>query len=295
MPALEHLLAKGSVGKSTQVFEAALCEAFGVEKQLDWPAAALSWLGEGNDPGDYFWFYADPVNLELQRDHFSLNLPAPLPMDTSEASALCTSLNAHFCDDGWQFFVGSSGQWYMRLHYPFAVTTTSPAQAAKRDIRNYLPQGASAEKLHQLLNEIQMLLHEHPVNRLREEQGQPTVNSLWFSSSGHAPLSAHVQPRTVLSDHALARGLATWAGKEALPLPANLVLPSEDVVLVLDNAVQDTDTWLKQLQAALGKRKIVGLTLDIFALDQCLHVELKPFDLWKFWRKTKPLESYFTW
>ena len=294
MPALEHVLAKGSVCKSTQVFEAALCEAFGVERQLDWPAAALSWLGEGNDPGDSFWFYADPVSLELQRDHFSLNLPVPVTMEASEATALCALLNAHFNEDGWQFHVAASGQWYMGSRHPFPVTTSSPASAAKRDIRNYLPQGMAAEKLQQLINEIQMLLHEHPINMTREEQNRPVINSLWFSASGHMPLT-RVPPRLVWSDHPLAMGLAGWAGRDALPLPADDVLPQEDAILVLDAARHDSELWAKQLSAALGAKKLAQLSFDIFAIDQHLHVVLEPFDMWKFWRKVKPLESYFAW
>lgn len=294
MPILEHLLAKGSVTKDTNVLESLLCECFGLQRQLDWPAAALSWLGEGNAPGDYFWLFADPVNLQLQRDHFSINLPAPVPMTSSEAAALVASLNAHFAEDGGQFFVAASGQWYARLPYPLAVKTSWLAQAVNRDIRDFLPSGTAAENLHKLANEIQMLLHEHPVNKAREEQNLPVINSLWFSGTGLIPLAASTPPKTVFSEYPLAKGLASWAGRDALPLPADLLFPAEDAMLVMDNAAQD-ETWLEQLLAALGKRKIRQLTLDVFAADRHLHAELKPSDLWKFWRKPQALEAYFTW
>src|SRR5688572_9724802 len=114
MPALEHLLVKGSVSKNTEVFDSAVCQSFGIEKQLDWPAAALSWLGEGNEPEGYFWLYADPANLQLQRDHFSLNLPAPVSTTSAEAEALMATLNQHFSRDGLQFNIAGSGRWYLR-------------------------------------------------------------------------------------------------------------------------------------------------------------------------------------
>lgn len=298
MPALEHLLAKGSVTKNTEVFEAALCQTFGVEKQLDWPAAALSWLGEGNAPGDYFWLYADPVNLQLQRDHFTLNLPAPVPLTSAESGALSASLNQHFNENGLMFCVAVSGRWYLRLAYPVAVTTRFPSEAAGRDVRNFLPQGATGEKWHGVLNEIQMLLHEHPVNRMREEQGLPVINSLWFSGAGLVPLLAHVPPRTVLANDSLAKGLSHWAGRDALPLSPHFALSDaeyQDVLLVLDDAQQANAQWLASLLAALRRRDVKRLTIDIFIQDRHVHAALKPRDLWRFWRKPEPLESYFSW
>ena len=297
MPVLQHLLAKGSVTKNTEVYEAVICQAFGVEKQLDWPAAALSWLGEGNSPGDYFWLYADPVNLQLQRDHFTLNLPAPVPMTEAESQALCVFLNRHFEEDGLEFHVGNSGQWYLRQAAPSAIAASFPSQAAGRDIRDFLPTGMAAEKWRSVLNEIQMLLHEHPVNMAREEQGQISINSLWISGPGLKPLPAQVPPKTVFADHPLARGLAEWAGKAALPPPDYLAFSSddEDVLLVLEDKQDDMAQWLDLLQARLQTRRVRRLTINVFAGDQHLHVTLKPGDLWKLWRKQQPLASYFSW
>jgi len=297
MPALEHLLAKGSVTKNTEIFEAELCQLFGIEKQWDWPAAALSWLGEGNEPQDYFWLYADPVNLQLQRDHFSLNLPAPVPLAPAEAAALSASLNQHFSGDGLQFFIAASGQWYMRLDKAMAVATSSLSQAAGRDIRNFLPTGAAAEQLHNLFNEIQMLLHEHVVNLAREERGEMPINSLWFSAGGQMP-RPQIQAKPVFSDNALAKGLAWLTGGAALPLPDNFTFFHDEpasMLLVLDNSEQNDTLWFEPMLKALRARKIKHLILDIFVHDQHVHVELKPREMWKFWRKSQPLRAYFQW
>jgi hypothetical protein len=37
------------------------------------------------------------------------------------------------------------------------------------------------------LNEIQMLLHEHPVNVAREERGEPPLNGIWLWGGGKPP------------------------------------------------------------------------------------------------------------
>lgn len=295
MPALEHLLAKGSVSKNTNVFEAVLCQSFGIQKQLDWPAAALSWLGEGNEPGEYYWLYADPVNLQLQRDHFSLDLPAPVSMTSAEAEALSATMNRHFSGDGLQFCIAASGQWYLRIADPMEVTTCFVDQAGGRDIRNFLPTGPAAEKLHSLLNEIQMLLHEHELNQAREEQGLIVINSLWLSAGGRLPAS-QTQPKTVFTDKALAKGLARLTGRAALPFPGNFVFSADEhVMLVLDNKEQKDAQWLEPMLEALRDRRIKRLALDVFLHDQHVHVELKQSDMWKFWRKPQPLSSYFPW
>lgn len=295
MPALQHLLAKGSVTRDTDAFEAILCQAFGVEKQLDWPAAALSWLGEGNAPGDYFWLYADPVNLQLQRDHFSLNVPAPMPMTKAESTALCESLNQHFGEDGFVFCIGASGQWYLRQAVPSAIITSFPAQAVGRNIRNFLPQGASSEKWLGVLNEIQMLLHEHRVNRAREEQGEPVINSLWLSGAGSIPSQAHVSPKTIFANNPLAKGLALWTGSKAFPLSSNFTFSdNQEVLLVLDE-MHNPAQWSEQMLAALRTGKVKQLTLDIFIQHQHVRAAVKRSDLLKFWRKPQPLISYLSW
>ncbi|HYD33119.1 MAG TPA: hypothetical protein VEA39_01005 [Methylophilaceae bacterium] len=302
IPSLEQLLAKGSVTKNTDIFESVLCKAFGLTTEWDWPAAALSWLGEGNDPENYFWLYADPVNLQLQRDHFSLNLPAPLPLSTEESTALSASLNQHFSGDGLRFFIGSSGQWYLRLPQVMSIGTSSVAQAANRDVRNFMPRGDGAEQLQMLINEVQMLLHEHPVNTLREENGQPIINSLWFSLTGSIPASPCMPAKTVFTDGVFAKGLAKLGGEVAAPIPLDFEYPKDshqDIALVLDNDsnsnMQDCERWFMATVAGLRSRKIKQSIIHIFMLDQHIQAELKPRDLWKFWRKTQPLSSYFAW
>lgn len=296
MPVLQHLLAKGSVTKNTQTYEAALCQAFGIKQQPDWPAAALSWLGEGNEPGEGFWLYADPVNLQLQRDHFTLGLPAPLTLSKAEADTLRASLNQHFREDGLEFKIGNSGRWYLQQTVSSNMVASFPSQAAGRDIRNHLPMGQDAERWRGVLNEIQMLLHEHPINNAREEQGQPVINSFWISGPGKLPSQGKGPSKTVFAAEPLARGLAEWAGKAALPLPDGFDYPKEkDVLLVPKDGQENLEQVLAKILAALSKRSIRHLVLNIFFHDRQLHVALKPSDLWKFWRKPLPLASYFSW
>ena len=304
MPSLERLLAAGSIANRIEIFESALCHAFGIVQQSDWPVAPLSWLGEGNDPAGFYWLCADPVHFQLQRDYFSLSYPVPLALTAAEAQALLESLNRHFLQDGLQFFSSNSGRWYLRLDEAPNIRTSLPMEAVGRDVRSFLPQGENFAKWNQLLNEMQMLLHDHPVNQAREANGELAVNSLWLSGGGVLPKQLEPASGIVFSQHALARGWATTAGLPCYDLPEKFDLdylessvqsnPAQgNIFLVLDNADEVERNWFAPMLTALRKRKIKQLTLHLSLADQMLDVNVRPWGLWKFWRKPKPLEAGF--
>lgn len=303
-PSLERLLAVGGIANRQELFESALCRAFGISQQSDWPVAPLSWLGEGNDPAAFYWLCADPVHFVLQRDYFSLSDPVPLSLSRQEAQALIAALNRHFEVDGLQFHFAGSGRWYLRLNKEPAMSTSMPVTVIGRDVSAYLPQGAGAAKWNRLLNEMQMLLHDHPVNQAREANGELPVNSLWLSGGGVLPAKLEVSPRRIFANNALAKGLAITANLPCVDLPENaeaLLKPAllnqtqADVVLVLDSVDEVEFKWFLPLLTALRRRKIRQLTLHFSVRDQTLSVNIRPRDLWKFWRRPKPLKDCFSW
>ena len=298
-PSLQHMLAKSSTMQDTQVFEASLCSSFGVQKQRDWPAAALAWLGEGSDPKHDAWFYADPVHFALQRDYFSLALPAPMPLSSAESQALLDALNRHFYEEGLHFHIGPSDRWYMRLEEQAGIATSWLSQITGRDVSPFMPQGADAERWNSLLNEIQMLLHGQAINHVREEQGQPVINSLWFSGGGTLPKKLTAPYGAIFTDNPFMKGLALQSEIEASALPSDFAALNgashEGIAIELSDLAQAEDKWFAPILSALRGRKITQLTIDLYMQDQHLQATLKPLDLWKVWRKPQPLRGYFTW
>jgi len=55
-----------------------------------------------------------------------------------------------------------------------------------RNVDAWLPRQPEAKRLRRLQNEVQMLLHRHPVNAAREAAGALAVNSFWLSGCGRA-------------------------------------------------------------------------------------------------------------
>ncbi|MCB5189170.1 hypothetical protein LG198_00280 [Methylobacillus arboreus] len=293
--ALLRLLARGRVQWLEDEWEASLCRGFGIARQQDWPLAALARLGQGMPVDDAYWLLASPVNLFLQRDSFLLNQPAPLPLTSAEDEALRESLNRHFSGEGLVFLPGIQGHWYLRLEATPELVTTSLGTASGREITPWLPQGRDAQRWRQLLNEMQMLLFSHAVNQEREARGDLAVNSVWLHGGGGVPSSGHALPCRVYSDDASLCGMAVSSGAVISPFTGlDEVLAQQHAYCLVQASFRAVDADLSgQLWRALKARRLHHLELYLAWPGRILHVQIRPADLWKFWRKPKTIETYF--
>ncbi|HWU83299.1 MAG TPA: hypothetical protein VN063_07405 [Methylophilaceae bacterium] len=296
LAAVEDLAARGRMDSRLALFEPALAADFGV----DAPAcAALSWLGTGHDPGATCWMYADPVHLALQRDHFTLAYPAPLRLPDEERETLLLDINRHFVEDGLHFCQSETGDWYLRMDETPRLQTAMLGEALGHDVREFQPQGADAARWKRIQNELQMFLHEHPVNHAREARGLPAVNSLWLwgqgrltSYTGNAPFTA------VVAEHPFARGLAAYTGVTRYPLAAldgdatRDEMLGADALIVMDAHDAACAARVMAMHDALRHRRLRRLKLSIFLRGRLLVTELGPFDAWKLWRRPRPLTGY---
>jgi hypothetical protein len=299
LAAAETLIARGRRKQQASVPpEAWLFERFGARRQRDWPVAPYTLLADGGAPEAYFWMRADPVHLTVARDSLALE-SAALDVSRPEAEALAGTLNRHFAET-LAFHPLQPERWYVRLPATAEVDTTPPSAARGRAIEDSLPQGADAMRFHALMNEVQMLLHEHPVNTEREARGAPVINSVWFWGGGKLDAPAARPFSTVLAEDPLARGLARSAGAAERRLPDDAEtmlseLPAEGKTLVvldsLPGAALERD-WLAPLLAALEEGRIGMLSLYLTGVNSLLEVETVRSDLRYFWRTRKPLASY---
>jgi len=133
------------------------------------------------------WLRADPVHCLLMRDHLVLDDPAHLGLQAEEARQLLETINQHFALDGLRFFAPHPQRWYVRLERAPQLSVCPLAEAMGKSVADLLPSGAEAVLWRQRLNEAQMLLHEHPVNQVREAHDLAEVNSLWLYLPPPAP------------------------------------------------------------------------------------------------------------
>ena len=295
---LELLLARGhSRAAPSQRLEEWLQEAFDLGEG-PFPAGALTLLACGGDPAEASWARADPVHLRLMRDHVVLVPSAGFELSASEASALCDALNRHF--GGLKFTACEPRRWCVTPAE--AIESPNPLELAGRVID---PRGSTAP----LLNEVQMVLHAHPINEAREARGEPTVNSLWLWGAGSAK-HARCDWQSVAADDPAVLGAARLAGARHRPLPASgrdwlerlpadgrhlAVLDALRVRLALgeEPALDELEKqWFEPLLAALRSGRIGMLTVHVPDGAEALSFETVRGDLRRFWRMAKSIEHY---
>src|SRR6266705_3500887 len=309
LAAAETLIARGRCRRVSPVSpEAWLFERFGVARQRDWPVAPYTLLADGGAPERHYWMRADPVHLQVGRDSLGLSDSAAFDVSRAESEALVETLNRHF-GQTMLFYPLRPARWYVRLEKAPDMQTTPAAAARGAAIDEKLPSGPDAMCFHALMNEAQMLLHEHPVNAEREARGEPALNSVWFWGGGVMVAAKEHPFSIVFGDDPLARGLALAAGipARALPEDAGAMLAAaadEGVALVvLDpprsaagharerRAALERD-WFEPLLAALQSGRIGMLTLSLLGADSLLEIETVRSDLRHFWRLKRPLADY---
>lgn len=329
LPALQKLLGRGRSESLAPVsLEQLLCIAFGIAAAADGspgdaPIAPISAAFDGLAAG--CWLRADPVNLELQRDRMLLN---GVRVGSVEAEALCASLNAHFAGQGIEFHAPHPQRWYLRLNELPRIRTTPLSRALGNDVRRILPAGEDAARWHRLFNEVQMLLHAHPLNEAREARSEPAINSLWFwgggcdrasgsmRSSGEPagpPLAGALLQKnydSVSSDDVLAEMFAKAAGVSFSRWPEQwraedcngrqllvwnglrAALQRGDLALWRSALQQFETAYAQPLFQALRSGKIASLQLDVVASDSFSRVRLRRGDAWAFWRRGRGLAEY---
>jgi hypothetical protein len=307
LPALRKLLSRAQRhARACEHPPALLLEHFGVLVQEDWPAAPFCLLGDDADPGEHVWLRADPVHLLPQQSSLVLVGGDRLRLRAQECAALLADVNRHLEPAELTLSAPHSARWYLRVPRLLRIRTTPTEVAAGLSVDPLLPQGPDALRVHGWVNEIQMLLHDHPVNLARADAGVPTVNSVWLWGAGRLVAPAASMASRVWTDDALLRGLARAAGLPLHAAPADaadwltragtgehLILLAGAETEPADNAGPDwrdyaerwERSWLAPLLAALSSGRLRRLTLTTHHLGQALRFTVAPGDLWKVWRR----------
>ena len=286
--------------------EARLCAHFGV---VDESVAPITLQADGMQAEEFYWLRADPVHLQLQRAQ--MNLHAGVMLSVDEAAQLCDSLNQHFAGEHFKFFAPHPQRWYLRLDAAPDLVTHSLTQVAGKNIRPYLPSGADALYWNGVMNEVQMLLHEHAVNTVREARGEVVINSVWLWGGGGAQTLLQRPFARVVGDSQLSQAFAEYAGIPYCNLLEDerwLAEASGEILVVWEGqrlAIQqgNLQVWqntvlnLEQLCAApllkaLSSGKVAQMTVEVLHRSASHRFILSRQDLWKVWRMPISLAHY---
>ena len=285
-PALARLIAQaGPPSRDPDGTDAMLASYYGIAHMAgtDCPLAPVRLSALGIDPEEYFWLAADPVTLVAGHDDVRLT-GVVRDLGPDDAAALVSMLNGHFANDNIAFVAPRSGAWFVRTS-PIALRTHPVAAVIGRALRDLLPEGPDANAWRRWQSEIQMLMHDHPVNLAREEQGKAPANSVWFSEGGTMPAQAAPSSLVTFADNGIARALAARGPHPAQPLPADLpavLAASGDAALLVValgpslNASVLESVWTAPAWRALTDGKLAAVTLVADGADGAVAWTAQP-------------------
>ena len=291
--------------------EDVLLRCFGLDGST--PVAPLTFTADtGAMPSGYV-MRADPVHLRADQSSLRLFETHSFSISQDEANALAGSFNDFFAvpaGQGWRLKVPVPQRWYLELSEQPDIKTTPLANVAGEDINLSLPQGGAARNWHAMLNEVQMLFHEHAVNRVRELRGQPAINSLWPWGGGMMPQTpVSTEVGRVVANDPLAGALAGMAGVEIQDVAetAGQLLSRESggvTLAVLDSLYwparyNEVEVWVEALY--MLDEKIIAPLLDALRGGAVRSLRFYPCHgtrfgisrsrLRRFWRRIQPYEQ----
>ena len=203
-------------------------------------------------------------------------------LNVDEAQALAEPLRPVFDEAGMQLELSTPDHWHLRLPADTSLPGfAAPEQALGEDLAQHLPQGAQGRRWRVLLNDVQVLLHQHPLNAARQARGESPVNSLWLWGGGCLPPPVTSELTGVVSDDLLLRALAARAGMAQQPRAAEAIAGGGAGWLIdlQDLPAQEIAArWWPALQPLLERQSVV---LHFASGERWLH---KPRHRWRLWR-----------
>ena len=251
------------------------------------PYAYAALAGAAPAPG-ILW-HADPIHLELARDHLVV-APLGRPPSAAEADALIAAANALAAEMDARL-LRIADRWFLQAERRWELHAEPLSAAMGRPLPSARPTGADASRWNRLLTEIQMTWHTHPVNAAREASGESTINSLWLHGGGTwSPLKRGAYA-AVLADAPEWRGAAqaaAIASRTCRRHGRGTEHSSSWTTCSCRALLQDWTGWIDALRgldarmAALSRSSALDVVLAGGATVRRLRS--RPSDRLKFWR-----------
>ena len=266
---LRRWLAKSSPHRMSEPTELLAC----ILEELNMPypesgLGALRMWGQTGDRPSAWIAAAEPVYLEPRLDHLCLHAQSGDTLPTSDLRPLFEHLQRSLAENSEFGFARIGACGYVSAVDPIA-TASFPAYAINQQQPDeFMPSGDAAASYRNLISEIEMALHDHEVNLLRQAIGQSPVNSLWLWGGGAAPEQQTIPHPPLFADDPLLKGYwnsrtgvaAAWPGSIAECLESSV----NGFVAVISESANDAEVLengLAELRDALRSGRLSRLTL----------------------------------
>lgn len=250
-----------------------------------YPEAAVMAAGFGLD-GRAYWLRATPMHFVAGlNDLRAVPLHDEQRMSDEEAARLQTTLAAVLETEGLTMHPDGQGSWLLQSTRMLDASTSTP-RAASIALDAAMPHGRDAPLLKRWMAEMQMVLHEHPVNGARARRSHAQINAIWLHGGGAVKA---IEPRALpaaFGDDPFLRGVYVLHGAAA---PARIRDASQVVegaaagaLAIIDVRTLDAleSGWLAPLLVALRSRALSSLDLMLGRW----RISIERGDLFKFWR-----------
>jgi hypothetical protein len=131
------------------------------------------------NPSETVWL-AELSAISVGREGATIAHPASFEITPEEADALFDAVSGLWADRAISVLPINARQWRIWLDPNASTRSLTPAAMAEMRLTDWWPQEDSLREWRRLLNEIQMVWHDHPVNIARAERGEVPINSLWL-------------------------------------------------------------------------------------------------------------------
>ena len=183
-------------------------------------------------------------------------------------------------------------------HYPHILSVLG------KTANPYIEQSRQVLPWYQLLNEIQMFMHQHEVNAHRLQRGLLAINSLWFWGAGSLPRNFDSNLEWYCDDPMLNRFVTSLgfsprpcAGIDDIDNPGDaLVVDLRLLEFLKSGSNDDLGQLLTDIESSLIKPALARASKNrarvLLRAGYEFNFELKPGDSLKFWRQGRTLNSW---
>ena len=186
-------------------------------------------------------------------------------ISSEEAAEIVGDLARSLASNEFEFHHGVSYRHIMVWHGgPADTVLTPPHDITDRPVADYLPKGAGAERLRDLMAKAADILARHRINEARRASGKPPASSVWFWGQGKRPAVPTLRQRfgargSVISAVDLVNGLGRLAGLDVITVPGA-------------TGFLDTDYAAKGRYAIEALRERDFLLVHVEAPDEAAHM-----------------------
>lgn len=256
------------------------------------PTAPYAYAQLAGEPAPAYVWHADPVHIEVARDHLLVQSLGNDRLTAQESGPLLAAAN-EFASASNCELVSIDEHWFLLSESEWRIDARPLSAVIEGTVE--MPTGRDAQIWNRLHNDIQIAWHSNDVNAEREVKGMRTINALWLHGGGRWKPLAPIEFAQVHSDAPEWRGAAQAAG--ALGLPASA--PLADTALVVSDGAwvsrrrEDWNEWLSALTAidrTLTDWPAASIDL-ILCGDTRRTFRTRPSDRYKPWRRRTLTEA----